>query len=856
MIRALLVMSLALIPVTGTAQTTTLPLDEVKKDTTETPAPRVEEKKDAERIEVTGSHIKRIDTEGASPVQTITRKEMDKSGYTSVSDVLRDTGVNSFGSTRESTNSGAPAGNAEISLRGLGSSDTLVLLNGQRLPTDAVTGAVDINLIPMAAVERIEILKDGASAIYGSDALGGVVNIITRKDFSGTQVSFTQTTPTMPGGRKDEISLVNGFNARRLNMVNVVQYRDNAATFSRDRPWSNNQKSEIGTIPSYTDTAGNSRAAPECPPDQIKHTSQGDVCTFKYSDRQSELPDLKQFSLMSESNIEVSSRVKMNVRVGGTQRQTKGTLAPAPGGVQINPATASTIYHGGPLPGVTDPTQPLDFTFRSDALGNRVNEAKTLSYNALVGAKVDMGHDWEYEVNAAHTKVQTTNKGTNGYALDQAVSDIINAGGCNPFDSTAPCNLDAAKYVTSQTMISTMTSMDMKASGELAHLRTGSLALAVGGNVSYQDYKDSYDDETINDHVLGSAGSSGGGGRSTRSGYTELSIPLTEKVEFQVAGRYDHYSDFGDTVNPKLALLYHATKSVLLRGSWGTGFKAPLMQDLYAAKSQGYQSIFDHKACDEERAAGGPTPECAVAQYKSTSGGNKDLKAEKSQSISVGAMYEPTKEFVVSTDLFQIKNRNRVSLDYEDMTVAESKGINPSDYGVTVVRDAAHNNRIISIDAPLQNLASQEVTGIDFGAAYRLGKFKLSTEHSQLFWFKEEGFPGAGLRNKLGERGRPAWRNATALTYNPAFRHELNLIAMTVAGQQKTDPTAGRLSQFTSFDLMYAYQWPKYGTVSLGVKNLLAQAPPVDDTDPTNPVDGTIYDVVGRTVYTGFTASF
>jgi iron complex outermembrane receptor protein len=479
-----------------------------------------------------------------------------------------------------------------------------------------------------------------------------------------------------------------------------------------------------------------------------------------------------------------------------------------------------------------------------------------LSYNALVGAKVDLGHDWELEVNAAHTKVQTDNKGTGGYALAQSVSDIINAGGCNPFDSSVPCNLDGAKYVTSQTMISTMTSTDLKASGELARWGAGSLSLAVGGNIAYQDYKDSYDDHTVNDDVLGSAGSSGGGGRSTRSGYTELSSPLLKPLEFQVAGRYDHYSDFGDTFNPKLALLYHATKSVLLRGSWGTGFKAPLMQDLYAAKSLGYQSIFDHKACDEERAAGGATPDCAVEQYKTTSGGNTDLRAEKSISISVGAMYEPSKDFVVSTDLFQIKNRNRVNLDFEDMTVAESKGINPSDYGVTVVRDHAHNDRIVSIDAPLQNLASQEVTGIDFGASYRMGKFKISTDHSQLFWFKEEGFPGAGLRNKLGERGRPAWRNATALTYNPADRHEMDLIAMTVAGQEKTDPTIGRLSQYTTFDLMYAYQWRNVGTVSLGVKNLLAQAPPVDDTDPTNPVDATIYDVIGRQVYTGLRATF
>jgi len=213
----------------GHAQTVSIPAEEIKKE-------EVQKKEEAsvERVQVTGSHIKRLDVEGASPLQTITRKDMEKTGYNSVSDVLRDTTANSFGSTREASGSNA-AGVAHVNLRGLGSSNTLVLLNGQRLPSDAVTGAVDLNLIPMAAVERIEVLKDGASATYGSDALGGVVNIITRKDFTGSEISLAQTTPEASGGKRQEISLVNGINKGRFNMVNVVQYRDNDLIYSRDR---------------------------------------------------------------------------------------------------------------------------------------------------------------------------------------------------------------------------------------------------------------------------------------------------------------------------------------------------------------------------------------------------------------------------------------------------------------------------------------------------------------------------------------------------------------------------------------------------------------------------------------------
>lgn len=299
-------------PVSGFGQAISLPIQEVKKEAeapkdaaAESKADASTSKKPIERIEVTGSHIRRIDTEGAAPVQTITRKDIDKTGYNSVADVLRDTTVSSFGGTREASGSTA-AGNAHVDLRGLGASNTLVLLNGQRLPSDAVTGAVDLNLIPMAAVERIEILKDGASAIYGSDALGGVVNIITRKDFVGSEVSLNQSTPELAGGRRRDISLVNGINRGRFNMVNVVQYRDNEKIFSRDRSWSSNGVSNLGSPGSYRNAGEKWQADPNCPPDRIRHTPSGDFCTFKYSDYSTELPALQQVGLLSESNVELN----------------------------------------------------------------------------------------------------------------------------------------------------------------------------------------------------------------------------------------------------------------------------------------------------------------------------------------------------------------------------------------------------------------------------------------------------------------------------------------------------------------------------------------------------------------------
>ncbi|MGE4131330.1 MAG: TonB-dependent receptor plug domain-containing protein [Bdellovibrionales bacterium] len=803
--------------------------------------------KKVERIEVTGSHIRRMAVEGASPIQTVTRKDIEKTGYTSVSDVLRDTAGNSFGSLREQSGSNA-AGVAHVDLRGLGSSSTLVLLNGQRLPTDAVTGAVDLNLVPMAAVERIEVLKDGASATYGSDALGGVVNIITRKDFSGTEVSVKQTLPQQDGGRKRDISIVNGINRGRLNMVNVLQYRDQEVIYSRDRTGTDGGVSLTGSPGSYRVNGGKWMADPNCPADRIVHLPSGDYCTYKYSDYSTELPELQQLSLLSETNVEMSSRVRAKVRLGGTQKKAKWSFAPAPDTFTITPAT--------PLPGTTA-GQPVQVRYRLTELGTRDTEVTTYSYNGLLGTTVDVGRGWEVETNVSHNRVINRDEGVNGYALTKNIEDAVNSG---DFNLTAPDgqrgSLEGARYKPLEQMSSELSSADIKARGEFGHLPAGRFGLAVGTTFTFQKYKDQFDDKSVNGEVFGNAGSSGGGQRDTKAVYTELSIPVTKKFEVTVAGRYDKYSDFGDTVNPKLAAQYRPSRAWLLRGSAGTGFKAPLMQDLYAARSEGFPTFIDHVACAAERAAGGNTPSCTPQQYQVTSSGNSGLKEEKSLSLSTGAVFEPTRNFNIGSDLFYTRMNNVVDIDYGDAMKAEAKYGQQylADRGVIVSRDS--NGYIDNIEAPLQNLAKRELMGLDTSTSVRLGKVELSNEWAKLFYFKEEGFAGVGYTNKLGDAGKPGWRNVASVSYTPQFRHTISVDAMTIPGQRKLDPEAGTTKTYTTWGMQYNFKWTKAATLTAGIKNLAGSTPPIDETNTTRPIDTSLYDQVGRQYYTGLKATF
>ena len=203
-----------------------------------------------EKISITGSRIKKIDLEGASPVLVIDREAMEKTGYNSVGDVLRDMTVNSFGSYRETTNSSVP-GAATVSLRGLGSDRTLILIDGKRMQKDAYLNSGDLGLIPFAAVERIEVLKDSASAVYGSDALGGVVNIITRNDFNGTEVSVKQLVSEQVGGDQTEVSVTSGYANSKFNVTGILSYRNNTAIYSRDREHSRIGLSQTGSPGSF-----------------------------------------------------------------------------------------------------------------------------------------------------------------------------------------------------------------------------------------------------------------------------------------------------------------------------------------------------------------------------------------------------------------------------------------------------------------------------------------------------------------------------------------------------------------------------------------------------------------------------
>lgn len=828
-----------------------------------------------ERLEVTGSHIRRIDVEGPSPVQVIDRKALDNTGYNSVSDVLRDITAVSFGGAREASGSTA-AGVATIGLRGLGASRTLVLLDGKRLPTDAVSQAVDMNLIPMASVERIDVLKDGASATYGSDALGGVINIITRKDFNGTEISGRTSFNKYEGGERTNLSLINGTATNKSRVITVFNYRNNERIYSKDRPWSDSGFSNFAEPANFSATdsiADNATYGGLTAPTNCTNLDSSGLCQFKFSDFSDEVPSMEQFSIMSQFSYDINPDLTYYARLMATRTRVEWQYAPAADFYSIsNEAGAAdfvtdfaALRTAAGAPGTSRRILVYD---RLTPLGPRKSEIEGTAIGLQTGLKGYLFDTWSWDVSYDYNFNRRHDSGISGYAYKANLVKNIGTGAnqYNPFatagnrDPGAALKNNSVLYQPWDTMESLNHFLEAKASGELFYLAGRPVALAIGATYLYDQYNIDSDSFTKNGEVLGSAGGTGGAKRNAVSTYTELALTPLENLEVQAAGRFDNYNDFGSTVNPKLGFRWQPTQPLMIRGSVGTGFKAPTLQELYSAQSQGNPTFKDEFYC-----ANGPasdTRKCNAQQWRVLSGGNPNLKEEKSLSYNVGSVYQLARRTSFGLDFWGIDLEDAIGGNLRKFTEAEQKFGNQRlrDAGIIIERDA--NNRIRSMTALNSNLATSKLMGLDFMASHGfttfLGDISLKMEHSHMLKYTNEFFPGLGEESLFDLPGAPRWRNNITVGYVPEFHpaSSFYLVAKTTAKNFKEDPTKGELDRYTEFDFQYNYSAPWNGQLTVGVINLFGSTPPLDETLPSSTLNAELYNPFGQSAYVQYTQSF
>lgn len=812
--------------------------------------------KKPEKIEVTGSRIRRIDVEGPSPVTTIEREDITQSGAESVGDLLRDQTFNSFGSRREKSGGNFFA-EANVDLRGAGAARTLVLLNGKRIAKRAGTGGVDLNLIPLAAVDKIEILRDGASAIYGTDALGGVINIITKKDFDGSLANVSVNLPEKAGGESRTFTYYQGTHSERTSTSTMVSYNQREAVYWTQRPdlIAHDSTFTRGGRGNYQDAAKRWVPFPDCPADRLQEVPNvGTVCGSYYAEESVVIPAVESWSLLNNFRNQINDDLEVFGGLWAMRKSSTFNWGPfTPNrNFKVTNATAKRMVQGTSYANIFDnQTGDVNLQFQLTDVGNEVREVESTVMGGGIGLKgpLKLIHDWDWEVYVTEDRAFQSDVESGGSINKRTATELMETGKYNPF--THAGSLDDARIAPWMNTINYSREATAQISGPVFTLPAGELQAALGLvylNESFVARNDPIVNRLETDGQGYNGGSftgySGGGGRKVHSVFLETEVPILKDLEAQIAGRFDRYSDFGSTFNPKLGLRYKIMPDFLVRASAGSGFRAPTLDELYREKYLQYTSYKDRRLCPVDDAA---NANCGNKSTYITAGGNEDLDTERSETFSIGLAYEPFENFSFTADYWSLLVTDTIGFqNLTTLTEAEGKGEDVGKYA-TIVRDET-SGQITSVVALNQNLGRKEVRGLDYTAGYSqktsAGRFGLKSNHSVLLTSKSKDWPGAHLDEQLGNLSKPKWRNKTFFRWDQdPFAAALSL---NIVGAQKNNGAdVGDYPEW-GFDFSYKAFWN--ADIGVGVQNMF------DHPIPTN--DDRLYSYLGRRMTVDYTQKF
>lgn len=831
-----------------------------------------------EKIQVTGSRIKRADMEGALPVTVIDRAAIEFSGQTSVADLLRNTSFNSSGSFRPQSGSSAQ-GVSQINLRGLGSSRTLVLVDGRRLPKSPSTGSSqDLNSIPSAAVERIEILTDGASAVYGSDAIGGVVNIITRKDFNGVEMKLGAAQIEHDGGDREEGSLVFGASSNEGSIIAGVSWNKRDIVFARSFPWYSAGASVFGnSFTTLTDGVDNFNwtALPGACNDGAGFyplasggaiaNSQGvqERCAYNFSLVSADEASTGVIGMFVNSRYEINDDWSVFANMAINKTDSFGRYAPVPDSNYYtgnalpidspNNPTNPTLADGSANPlydPAFGPNQEVNWWHRFDALGNRDSEVENNLSDLNVGFEGDIDGIL-VDFGVRRTLSKTYDIGRN-YLVRSTAEAYIADGTYDLRNPSANPDevLNAMKAVISRISEYNQDEVFANIQFDLFEMDAGTVTTIVGAEYRTEDYSDQYDSLSEAGQIGGSAGNSAGGGRSARAAYFETLVPMSEEVEVSVAGRFDDYSDYGSDFSPKLSVRYNPSDELVVRASIGEGFRAPTLDILTQKDSFSATSVSDVQTCLAQS-----QPENCSVQINNIIVANPQLQSEQSKQLALGLAWEPIDNVSLSIDYYDIEITNRIT-EFGASTILsrdQAGDFIPAGLGVT----RAPNGAILEVISGFGNEGVRNSTGLDVNVQSTFEFNELGTLRTNFQTFYGLSDKVDNGRNFYDDAGVPQYRGVLNNTYSIGdfdIVWNLNFIASTsedtVGGEQ-----VGHIPSWITNDLQVNYNTPWNAKVTVGSNNIGGKQPPLFAFGGRD-YNFNLYDGYGRIVYARYTQSF
>lgn len=721
-----------------------------------------------ERIVITGSQIRRVDAEGALPVQVITAEEIANSGKVTVTEVLQTLSANGANGLTDNTSFSRFAyGAAGISLRTLGPTATLVLINGRRIAPYSVpdsnrgsTSFINVDSIPMSAIQRIEVLKDGASAIYGSDAIAGVVNIILRNDYQGAEIEANATSDRQGQFGNQWAGLTvgrgslgkDGWNwmlSGELYRRNEVWTRDvadrvidsrhrNSAFYNFTGSANNNSFSPFrnlyGTV--FIDPVTGSsfrdlrsiRRSPNCPADNswVRNRLFNpplNVCGYSYWDDAQYVSPQQRASVFTKGEWAIDRTLTLFAEASVSRLSNRQRDWPAPfgaglgatpngrdGGVSFLPTFLPAGHPNNPFPG-----RPAGIQYLFTDVGKSGIDVTNTATRVLGGARGLWGSfDWEAAV--LHADDRTRVDYLNRLSLP-ALRDAIVSGGYN-FDNPTAGRITAnnLRIQPSDRGRSSFTQVDARLSGSLMKMPHGTLDFAGGVELRREERDYRPDDRLFAGEVYLQVAGRSAGSRNVGSAWAELDVPLLPDLRAQLAVRSDRYSDYGSSFTPKLALAWKASPMLKLRASASEGFRAPSLVEAARTNFPEFNGVgFDAKRC------GNFEVDCDGYPVSGVVRANPGLQPETSRSYTLGLVFEPIRGYSAGLDLWQIERRNEIGaldfdevLDNEDSTDPLFAGrVRRLPNDTVSVPGQSIPGRITTVERQFVNRGTTQIRGVD-----------------------------------------------------------------------------------------------------------------------------------------------
>ncbi len=889
-----------------------------------------------DRIEVTGSRIRSVDVETAQPVFTVSSEEIKKSGLVSVGDILQNltvSGTQTFSKAAVLT-SNAEQGGQYVNLYNLGEQRTLVLVNGKRW-TSSLAGYTDLSTIPSALIDRIEVLKDGASAIYGSDAVAGVVNIILRKNFEGAEASALFGQNGRGDGQKQSYSITLGASGDHSSLVFGASYTKEDPVFAKDRELTRTTFGPNHPLDGLSATGPWGRFNYNGSTYVLNHTGSWDGNGVGADSR-----NLANYhnGLTTDDRFNVTQQMML-----AQGNETKSVFTSGSFDLNENITFKSTAMYserdstrqvgGYPLSATSQRTFPVSISGQSyyNPVGQDItswfrritevprvseNDVKSFHFDAALEGAFNVGtHGWNWDVGMNYNKYDVTQISTgnvNLLALQKALGpSFLNAQGvvqcgtaanpialgtnlaagqCTPFNilgGPSASTADALKYISTlgqATQQSVSKQYFANITGGLFDMpgSAGEFAFAAGvehREVSGYDYPDQLSSAGYTTDLAAAPTT---GKYKTNEAYLELMIPVLKDVpfakelSFDVASRYSDYDRFGNTTNSKFSLTWKPVEDLLVRGTYGKGFRAPTLDDTFGGGSQSFDPFTD--PCD---ARFGQLSTPAVAARCASEGlstnfrqtdnagqpvsaretqsntafqagvGNAELQPEYSKTRTVGLVFSPhwVQGLDFSLDWYKISISNVIT------AVSATYVLNQCYNGVTsfcnYTRDAA-TGQVVSLSRGNTNLGALETEGYNFVANYRLpefavGQFSLRLDSNYLVAFRQQSDNGSPWNDYAGYWNYPRVRATLGvnwvkgdlsaswnLRYYGGYRDYCQYAEECNEPDYQT-PNAGwgggvganKKGAITYQDVSMTWSAPWNGAVTVGARNVWNKQPPI-----------------------------